>query len=217
MRYYLSLPDNWNASRRWPVVVAIESANRDFQGNAAVFARARGARPFIIVSPMVVTAGGAGYRSVPTYRYSDAVWAEIERVGAFHFDEAGIAAIVADVKRDFGGEDRYCLTGWEAGGHTVWAMLFQHAEQLRAVAPVSTNYLGRWMTADSFSNSPARIGLPVRVFQAAQLPSPFFAQQTENAVALAKAHGFGNVSLTSVAKPHGPLPEEVLEFFSSVR
>jgi poly(3-hydroxybutyrate) depolymerase len=216
MQYYLSLPEGWTSARKWPVVVAIESANRDFQGNAAVFARARGTMPFIIVSPMVVTGGGAGFRSVSTYRYTDAVWAEIDRMGAFHFDEAGIAAILADVKRLYGGEDRYFLTGWEAGGHTVWAMLFQHPEQLRAVAPVSTNYQGRWMTSESFSSSPARAKLPVKVSQSAQSPSRFLGTQTAAAMEEAKAHGFGSVSLVTVDKPHGPMPEEVLRFFASV-
>jgi poly(3-hydroxybutyrate) depolymerase len=216
MQYYLSLPDGWSAGKTWPVIVAVESANRDFRANAEAFARARGKLPFIVVSPVVVTGGGAGYRDVPSYRYTDAAWSEIERVGPFRFDETGIAAIVANVHRLYGGEERYFLTGWEAGGHTVWAMLFQHPERLRAVAPVSTNYLGRWMTPESFSASPARTQLPVRVFQSAQVPSPYFAQQTVNAIALAREHGYGNVSLTKVDRPHGPLAEEVVRWFAEI-
>jgi dienelactone hydrolase len=91
--------------------------------------------PFLIVAPLVVTKGGANVRGVPSYHYCDAVWSEIERVGPIRFDAEGIAAVVADVKRLYVGEDRYFLTGWEAGGHTVWAMLFQYPEQWRAVAP----------------------------------------------------------------------------------
>jgi len=216
MQYYLSLPDGWNAGKKWPVVVAIESANRDFQGNAAEFARARGKMPVIIVTPMVVTGGGAGFRSVPAYKYADAVWNEIDRVGAFHFDDTGIAAVMSDVQRLYGGEERYFLTGWEAGGHTVWAMLFRHPERLRAVAPVSTNYLGRWMTPENFSSSPARAQLPIRVIQSSQLAAPFLAQQTADAIELAKSHGFGNVSIVKVDKPHGPMADEVMQFFASV-
>jgi poly(3-hydroxybutyrate) depolymerase len=216
MQYYLSLPDGWTAGKSWPVIVAVESANRDFRTNAEVFARARGSLPFIVVSPMVVTGGGAGFRPVPTYRYTDAVWNEIERVGQFEFDDAGIAAIVADVHRLYGGEERYFLTGWEAGGHTVWAMLFQHPERLRAVAPVSTNYQGRWMTPEKFSTSPARAVLPVRVFQSAHPPTQFLAQQTANAIAIAKEHGYTSVSITPVDKPHGPLADEVVRWFAEM-
>src|SRR4051812_5095742 len=99
MQYYLSLPEDWSAGKTWPVIVAIESANRDFRANAEAFARARGKLPFIVVAPLVVTGGGAGFRTVLAYRYSDAVWSEIDRMGQFHFDETGIAAVVADVHR----------------------------------------------------------------------------------------------------------------------
>jgi dienelactone hydrolase len=213
MKYYLSLPDGWTAGKTWPVAVVIESANREFQTNAAAFARARGKLPFIIVAPMVVTGGGSGFRGVPTYRYTDAVWSQIDREGAFRFDDAGIAAAIADVHRLYGGEERYFLTGWEAGGHTVWAMLFQHPERLRAAAPVSPNYQGRWMTADSFSSAAVREKLPVQVILSAQVSLPFLTQQTGVAIEAAKAHGFANVSVIQVDKPHGALPEEVFRYF----
>jgi poly(3-hydroxybutyrate) depolymerase len=215
MQYYLSLPDGWTAGKTWPVLVAIESANRDFRANATVFAQARGKLPFIVVVPFGVTGGGAGFRTVPTYRYTETVWSRIDREGPFHFDEAGIAAVIADVHRLYGGDERYFLTGWEAGGHTVWAMLLQHPEHLRAVAPVSTNYQGRWMTPESFSTSPARMQLPVQVIQTSQSPQPFLGQQATAAEA-AKAHGFANVSVTKVDKPHGPMPEEVFHFFGQL-
>jgi dienelactone hydrolase len=216
MQYYLSLPEGWTAEKAWPVVVAIESANRDFQANAAEFARARGGAPFIVVAPLVVTGGGSGFRDVPTYHYTSTVWKEIDRVGAFAFDEAGIAAVIGDVHRIYRGEERYFLTGWEAGGHTVWAMLFQHPERLRAAAPVTPNYLGRWMSEESFSSSNARAQLPVWVFQSTQLPSPYIGQQSAKALEIAKAHGFGNVSVVSVDKAHGPLAEDVLRFFEGL-
>ena len=59
------------------------------------------------------------------------VWAAIEanRCG---FDIDGIAAVSADVRKLYHGESRYFLTGWEAGGHTVWALLLGHPEEVRA-------------------------------------------------------------------------------------
>jgi hypothetical protein len=54
------------------------------------------------------------------------------------------------------------------------------------------------------------------VIQSSQLPSQFLAQQTANAIELAKAHGFGNVSLVKVDKPHGPMADDVMQFFGSV-
>ena len=92
MQYYVSLPQGWTAARKWPVVVVIESANRQFQQTLGAFAKARKDMPFILVAPMVTTNGGANYRQAGTYRYSDAVWSQIEQ-DRCRFDMAGIAAV----------------------------------------------------------------------------------------------------------------------------
>ncbi len=216
MEYFLSLPRNGSLQKKWPMVVVIESANRRFSDTAKLFAEARKDLPFLILVPLVVTNGGAGFRDVPSYHYTDAVWSEIDRNGPFRFDSAGIAAMVTDARRLYGGEGAYFLTGWEAGGHTVWAMIFQHPEDLRAAAPVSTNYAGRWMSAGNFSSAPERTKLPVKVFQIEGSPNPLAAQVAE-AKATAAAHGYRNVSVSSVAgKPHGPLADEVLGYFASL-
>jgi dienelactone hydrolase len=221
MQYYLALPQAWTASKKWPVVVVIESANREFQSNTETFVHARQSLPFILIAPLAISNGGANYRRIPTYHYSDAVWNEIERVGACQFDRAGIAAVVWDVTRLYAGEDRYFVTGWEAGGHTVWAMLFQHPEALRAVALVSPNYRGRCLDNAPFSSSPQRIKLPVTVFggesDAGWKPNQPLYTQSQEAIKIAREHGYENVS-ESVApgKGHGPLAEEVLAYFYSL-
>ncbi|HEV2689825.1 MAG TPA: hypothetical protein VGV35_14785, partial [Bryobacteraceae bacterium] len=97
MQFYLSLPHGWTAEKSWPVVMVIESANRQFQATAELFAKARGDRPFILATPLVTTNGGASYRLAPAYHYSDAVWNEMERVGRCTFDLDGIAAIASDL------------------------------------------------------------------------------------------------------------------------
>src|SRR5579871_1884899 len=151
MEYYLSLPKDWQAGKSWPIVIVIESANRQFASAAEHFAAARSDMPFIVAAPLVVTNGGARYREVPTYRYSDDVWARIEREGACRFDFEGIAAVAADLHAQFGGEEKYFITGFEAGGHTVWAYLFHTPESLRAAAPVAPNFAGRCLDADNSS------------------------------------------------------------------
>jgi dienelactone hydrolase len=222
MKYHLSLPAGWKAGGTWPVAVLIPDASRDFEGNLAAFVKARGPRPYVLVAPHVVTSGGSGYRQADTYRYSEADWKKVTESGDFRFDEEGIAAVLADVRKDFGGEEKVFLTGWEAGGHTVWALLFRHPEWFRAVAPVSTNYLGRWLDASAFSTSPARATLPVRVLFCEQAAAPqgwnYFTAQTKNALKAAADHGFTRVSLVEVpGKPHGPMAYDVLAFFESSR
>src|SRR5258708_6230785 len=66
IQYYLSLPEGWTTGKKWPVVVVIESADREFLAAATAFAQAGKQRSFILVTPLVLTNGGPGYRSVPT-------------------------------------------------------------------------------------------------------------------------------------------------------
>jgi len=200
--------------------VVIEAANRQFQETLNLFVQARKDLPFILVAPLVTTNGGANYRQAETYRYSDAVWSRIEQ-DRCRFDMEGIAAVSAEVKKLYGGEDRYFLTGWEAGGHTVWPMIFQHPEALRAAAPAVTNYAGRCMEP-GFSTAAARTNLPVTVFQVAAgrdvAPGRYVYDQSRQAMKIAGEHGYRNVTERVVAdKPHGPLADEVLAYFESLR
>ena len=221
IQYYLSLPEGWTAGKRWPVVVVIESAERQFLEAATAFARARASRPFILITPLVVTNGGSGYRSVPTYHYSDAVWDRIQDSGPFNFDMDGIAAIMQDVVKQYGGEDKYFVTGFEAGGHTVWGILFNHPEVVRAAALVCPNYLGRWVDEGHISSAAERTALPIRNLVGTKdtlcSPGNPIYTQMQRAMNLADAHGYKNVSLTHVeGKGHERLADEVLAYFSSL-
>ena len=219
MQYYVSLPKAWSGNRTWPVVMIIEAAEREFLRTLNVFEKARGDRPFILVTPLVTTNGGANYRQAETYHYSEETWAKIQenRCG---FDFDGIAAVAADVRKLYHGESQYFLTGWEAGGHTVWALLFAHPEEVRAAAPAVTNYAARCMDG-GFKNSPARVNLPVTVFQVDterdKAPGRYVYLQSQEAMKTAREHGFENVSQRVAAgRPHGPLAEEVLEYFAGL-
>lgn len=217
MRYHLALPAGWTPARSWPVLVVIPDAHRDFRENLARFAAARGARPVILVAPETLTCGGTAGLTSPPYGYTAADWKAARASGDFAFDEAGISAVLAEVAQRYHGETRAFLTGWEAGGHTVWPLLFRHPERWRAVVPVSTNYQGRWMDEAAFSRDPARATVRVRVLTCGA-PSeedrkglPFWQAQTQTALNAAKAHGFTNLSLAAVpGQPHGNLAEAVL-------
>jgi poly(3-hydroxybutyrate) depolymerase len=221
IQYYLSLPEGWTASKKWPVIVVIESANREFLDAATAFALARQHRRFILVTPLVVTNGGAGFRTVPTYHYSNEVWDRIQNSGQFNFDMEGITAIMQDVVKQYGGEDNYFVTGFEAGGHTVWGILFNHPEVVRGAALVCPNYLGRWVDEQHITSTPERTGLAIRNFVGTKdelcSPGKPIYTQIERAMSLADAHGYKNVSLTRVdGKGHERLAGEVLDYFSSL-
>ena len=221
IQYYLSLPEGWTKAKKWPVVVVIESADRDFFHAATDFAQARGQRPFILITPLVVTNGGSGYRNVPSYHYSDAVWTAVQNSGPFNFDVGGITAIMHDVSKQYGGEDKYFIAGLEAAGHTIWGILFNHPEVVRGAALVCPNYLGRWVDEEHISPAAERIALPIRNFvgnkdDLCAPGQPIYAQM-QKAMSLAEAHGYKNVSLTGVeGKGHERLADEVLSYFSSL-
>jgi len=221
IQYYLSLPEGWVAGKKWPVVLVIESADREFLQAATAFAQARGHRPFILITPLVVTNGGAGYRSVPTYHSSDQVWDRIQNSGQFRFDMDGINAIMHDVAQQYGGEDKYFVTGFEAGGHTVWGILFNHPEVVRGAALVCPNYLGRWVDEGRISSAAERNGLPIRNFVGTKddlcSPGRPIYTQMQRAMSVADSHGYKNVTLVRVeGKGHERLADEVLAYFSSL-
>lgn len=223
MRYHVALPTGWNAGRSWPVVIVIADAHRDFKTNLARFMAARGDRPFILVAPEVTTCGGTGGQLSPPYSYTDEEWKSARAPNDHDFDDAGLAAVLADVQKQWNGEPKAYLTGWEAGGHTVWAQTLRRPERWRAVAPVSTNYQGRGVSAEQFSKAPERTTLPVQVFWFGR-PDPELAQasanlrqQTDRAIADARAHGFSPRPIRVVPDTgHGPLPEAVLAWFDSL-
>jgi dienelactone hydrolase len=226
MKYWVSKPAAWSADRSWPVVVVIPDAGRDFAGNLDAFVQAGADGEFVFVAPMVVTSGGArGYREAPGFRYSASDWAEVDRVGDYRFDEDGIAAVVADVATRFHGERRVFLTGWEAGGHTVWALVLRHPEWFRAVAPVTPNFQGRWLDAPPAPPAPAAPdpAPAIAVFVCGDPCMPpeqrtAIMTQTANAIAQTAARGLGNPAIQVVdGAPHGPLAAAVLAWFAGQR
>lgn len=222
MKYAVSLPARWTRDRAWPVVVVIPDATRDFAGNLAEFTTKGASTPFIFVAPHVVTSGGArGYRSAPGYRYTEAEWSEVDRLGEFRFDEDGLAAVVADVHTRFNGDERVYLTGWEAGGHTVWALVLRHPERYHAVAPVSTNYQGRWLDPTDLAPSEA-VKPQIKVFFCGigcgeQDARQALLTQTRAAISAARARGFDDIPIdVREGSPHGPLAADVLAWFMSL-
>lgn len=224
MRYHLALPEGWSPGGAWPVVVVIPDAHRDFEANLRSFVAARGSRPYLLVAPEVVTCGGASGQASPPHTYTPAEWAQVRAVGDFTFDEAGLAAVLADVQTRWGGEPKAFLTGWEAGGHTVWAQVFRHPERWRAAAPVSANYQGRGVSPRTPASAPDAAALPLKVFWCGApqgdeaLGMTFWRQQTARALAEARARGFRPLPDQEVpGAAHSPLAEAVLAWFDTLR
>ena len=205
------------------MLVVIPDAGRQFVANLQAFVEARGDRPYILVAPEVLTCGGAGSRTLDHYTYTKAVWDSLQGHDDFEFDDEGVAAVLADVRRQCRAESTAFLTGWEAGGHTVWALTFRHPERWRGVVPVSTNYQRRGLDSTSFSTAPGRAKLPILGLREgagagdARLMG-FLEQQTAQAMADARSHGYSPGPVRVVpGGVHGPLAAAVLAVCDSVR
>jgi poly(3-hydroxybutyrate) depolymerase len=222
MQYFISLPDNWTKEKKWPVVVIIESADKEYKENALRFVRARKAMPFILVAPFNVNNSRQGRRDPKIFPYSEETWDMIDKTGDCKFNMDGITRIVADVQKQYNGEEKYFITGFEAGAHTVWQFLFQHPERLKAAAPVAGNYnQNSCMTAQAFSEDSSLVNLPVRGFSGSMDeafgPNGIVYYQWKNARQAAVAHGYKNISETTIpGKGHIPLPTEVLSWFYDI-
>lgn len=221
VQYYISLPNNWSAKAKWPVVVVLEEAAKEFRKNAERFIAARKDMPFIIVAPFITTNGNYGLRDSSIYPYSKAVWDTIDKISTCKFDIDGLQHIIADVKKNYSGTDQFFLTGFEAGTHLLWAMVFQHPEMLYAAAPVAGNYRSRCVENTQVSQDLSKIQLPIRNFIGSQdegfgKKGQLYGQYLE-ARNFAFSHGYKNISETEIpGKGHEPLPDEVMNYFYSL-
>ncbi len=226
MQYYVSLPPAWKAGRRWPVLVALDGAGSQWQPTAATFAKVRDelGADFIGVVPMVTSNVGGDPRRANKYFYADSIWDRINRDGRCDFDFDGIQAVSEDVYHRYGGERKPYITGFSAGGHLAWALVFRHPEWMQAAAISSGNFRGRCVStgmtaggASPYSTSPSRVRLPVKLFDGGRDPIFASGQGTE-AMSIAGRKGYRNVSRdTLVTRGHEPYHREVITFFTSLR
>lgn len=188
--YYLSLPKGWSADKSWPIVVAIDGSGHKFPACFDNFVRARGDRPFIIVVPCVSSNG------------KDPA------------DCKAVIEIAKEVATDHAGKPKFFVTGFSAGGHVAWQLVFNHPELIAGAAPCASNFNERGI--DVVSKSEARIKLPVHGFNGGK-DLPIINAQWNRAETFAKDHGYENLKHTTIETAgHSPFAAEVLEFFSGL-
>ncbi|HEY3322488.1 MAG TPA: hypothetical protein VGP72_18645 [Planctomycetota bacterium] len=189
VQYYLSLPRSWTADSTWPILVTIDGSGHNFAGNCQSFTKARGAQPFILVTPCVSSNG------------NDPA------------DLKAVLAIVEEVQKLYKGQPKFFITGFSAGGHLAWQCIFTHPELLAGAALAAGNF--RFRGVANISKSPERVKLPIQEFLGDKdgIKAPL-TQQWEDASKLAKEHGYEALVLTEVpGAGHQPFPDKVLAFF----
>jgi len=215
MHYLISLPAGWTPDRRWPALVVIPDADRHFDEATRTFAAARGNLPFIIVTPLVLSGGGTAQQHMGDFDYDGAAWTRASRDGNCTFDEDGLTAVIADVRTRYHAEDKFFITGWEAGGHVVLSQVLDHPERWRAAAVATPNFIGRCLAGGAPTHDATTAALPVRVLHGSldhaawSVGQPLYSQWLR-LDSLAQARGFTNVKeVVAPGRDHGPLAQEV--------
>jgi hypothetical protein len=182
--YYLSLPHGYSPqnAKRWPLIVCVAGADADFQGLARRYVAARGDRPFVLAVPC--TFSNANVLRGPMREHYRQIYSleEIREAAGtgllpdvnrrLDWDEAGLLAILGDLRTSFGIEPRFYLTGFSGGGSLVYRMIVQHPSLLAAAIPVCPNF-NFWN--NSYRDlprlaAPEERAVPVRILLGAQDP-----------------------------------------------
>ena len=168
----------------------LDGSGHNFLANCRQFVQSRGNRPFIIVTPCVSSNGNDPK------------------------DAEAVLSIAKEVQSEFSGAPKFFLTGFSAGGHATWQIIFSHPELLAGAAPAAANYIGRGIS--EVSKAPERTQLPIRGFQGTKDGNIVHLDpQWEAAEKQATAAGYRNVTRTMVPNAgHTPLAREVLDYFS---
>src|SRR5512147_224769 len=96
MSYWVARPAAWKAGGRYPTLLAIPDATKQWEETARDYARARDAQSgrFVVVVPLVVTNGGPNLSRIrPAYPYADETWDRVAREGRCRFDLEGLDAV----------------------------------------------------------------------------------------------------------------------------
>ena len=189
MQYYLALPKGWSPARKWTIGVGVEGAGCNWMGMMNGLMGARGDKPLILVTP--VTFSNTNGLNKDKYPYPQETLDEVEKSGRMKFDEAGLLAVLDDVRREFNGEEKFCITGFSGGGNLCWRMTFGHPEMLLASAPACANFFN----PGEISKDPARETIPIKAFQGDKDEYlKGLDGQWQMAKKLLDEHGFKNVS-----------------------
>jgi predicted esterase len=164
--YYLSLPEGWNDKDSWPILVSVDGSSHDFAGNFRGFVEARGHQPFIIVTPLVASDGGD-----PN-------------------DLEAILEIVHEVQTAHHGQPKFFMTGFSAGGHATWQVIFSHPELLAGAVLCAPTF--KHHDAAEISKDPAVKTLSIHGIQGDKdkYLLPMLAKQWDQAVSEVTAAGF---------------------------
>jgi predicted peptidase len=218
IQYYVSFPKAWTAKSKFAVVILFEAAGKEYKKNIERFIAARGEAPFILVQPIHTNNGNQGRGDATLFPYTKETWAYIDKVGDCQFNSDGINAIYNEIHGEYNTQDRWYVTGFEAGVHMLWWMVFNRPDLVKVAVPVEGNYRSRCVDESKIDHGP-KSSIIIKAFfgdkDELSKPGAVFYDQWIQAKDVAKKNGFSNISEQVVAgKGHETMEKEVLDFFA---
>jgi poly(3-hydroxybutyrate) depolymerase len=216
-RYYMMLPKDWTPAKKWPVVVYVEGAGSNFLGGINNYASNRGELNCIVVTPQSISSTNDLPSQKAKYAYPAALLERYngDAVGRLKFDEEGLLLALADLRKDYGAEEKIFITGFSGGGNLTWRMVFGHPDLLWGAAPACPNFANPL----ELSAAPERENLPVKVFQGDkdEYLKSMLEAQWEGAKKICDEKGWKNVSRTMLpGVGHSACVAEVMAFFRGI-
>lgn len=137
---YVSLPKDWTKGKSYPVLVGVEGAGCAFIGYLRAFTKSRVSRSVIVVAP--ITLSNTNELKPELYPCYPKALLEQWKDQRMKFDAPGIDALLAVVRKRFGGEEKAFFTGFSGGGQYTYFKLFQDPAHVRGAAPSCGNFGG---------------------------------------------------------------------------
>jgi len=199
---WIALPKGWKKGRKYPVLVTVDGAGSNFLGAARGVARARGKRPWIVLAPCTFANTNAlTPRKYPWYDRALVERMDKDRSGRFEFDTQGLLALIETIKEQFGGKERFAITGFSGGGFLTYGITLLHPERVRFAVPACANFAGAG-AADA--EAPKDGGPPIHIYTGEKDPHrtwthgkvdgvPGIEPQTDHAMKVLTDKGFTNV------------------------
>jgi hypothetical protein len=219
VQYYVSLPKAWTATSKLDVIILFEAASKEYKKNIDRFIAARGEAPFILVQPIHTNNGSQGRGDATLFPYTKETWDYIDKVGDCQFNGDGINAIFNEVRTEYHTQDRWYATGFEAGTHMLWWMVFNRPDLVKAAVAVAGNYRGRCVNESSVVTTTSPIVIKAFFGDQDDLArqGAVLSGQWIQARDLAKKNGYSDISEKIVTgKGHEPMEKEVMEFFATL-
>jgi dienelactone hydrolase len=219
---YLSLPKSWKKGGSYSVLVAAESAGCNFLGAARGFAKSRGGRDFLVLTPCGFS--NTNELLAKKYPFYDQKVMEENNGDRIRFDVDGLHALLETLKERYGAKEKIGITGFSGGGNLCYAMTIGHPKRILFSAPACANYGGQGLRdAEAVEDG----GPPIHILTGANdqhrnftfgnKNNPGIEPQTDNAVRTLKRLRFTNFKRTMLpGVGHSTCRKQVWDFADKV-